>query len=92
MAKPSYNEQRVHPRDLVRRRGVVIDSLTGQSYRCIIVDISRGGAQLELVARELPEQALALLDPDGGATHDLRIVWRAGIRVGVAFITTTEAP
>lgn len=92
MSDASFQELRAHPRDAVRRRGVVIDSVSGQSFRCIIIDISRGGAQLEIVARDLPGHSLALLDPEGGATHNLRVVWRSGQRVGVAFTHSTAAP
>lgn len=74
------------------RRGALVHSVTGQIIRCVVVDVSKGGAQLEVITPELPEGMLSLLDADGCTTHDLRIVWREGNRIGVCFIASSPLP
>lgn len=71
---------------------MLISSVTGASFRCVIIDISRGGAQLQLVARNLPPGMLSLLDPEGGHTHDLNVVWREGDRLGASFVASSDLP
>ena len=74
------------------RRGAVVHGPTGRSYTCVIVDVSLGGARLQLIAPDLPESGLALVDAQRGTVHELRIAWRSGPFVGVAFVGTVEAP
>lgn len=81
-------EQRAHPRELVERRGVLVHAPSGRSYRCLIVDVSCGGARLIVEAEDLPRQDLSLLD--GGSVHQLRIAWRDGALLGVAFTDSVE--
>ena len=74
------------------RRGAVVHGTTGRSYSCVIVDVSLGGARLQLFAPDLPDTDLSLVDARRGTVHALRIAWRSGPFVGVAFVDTTDAP
>lgn len=85
-------EKRVHPRETVMRRGMVIHVETGRSYRCVIVDVSTGGAKLQLLAPGLPEGDLSLVDLGAAFNHDLRVVWRDGPMIGVSFLSTAQLP
>ena len=58
----------------------------------IAVDVSAGGAKLQLLAPELPEGTLSLVDLGVASNHDLRVVWRAEPMVGVSFLTTSPLP
>ena len=74
------------------RRGAVVHGPTGRSYSCVIVDVSLGGARLQLIAPDLPSSDLSLVDGERGTVHALRVVWRRGPFVGVAYVETVEAP
>ena len=87
----SSRDQRAHPRLAAMRRGILIHSVTGACLKCTVVDVSDGGAQLELSC-ELPDGLISLLDPEAGTTHDLKIVWRDGRRIGVSFVASSELP
>lgn len=78
-------EQRAHPRRHVLRRGWVEHRPTGAAYPCLIVDISLGGARLQLYAPDVPGQGLTLHDPGVGYVHELRVAWRISWFMGVAF-------
>ena len=86
----SASDQRAHPREEVMRRGVVVHAASGRSFTCVIVDVSLGGARLQLYAPDLPDDDLTLLDPHRETAHSLRIAWRNGPFVGVAFTGTVE--
>jgi hypothetical protein len=83
---------RRHPREQVMRRGAIVHEPTGRSYSCVIVDVSLGGARLQLFAPDLPSDGLNLVDARRGTVHELRVAWRSGPFVGVAFVGTKEAP
>ena len=85
-------EARRHPRRTVLRRGVVVHGPTGRSIPCTIIDLSLGGARLQLFAPDLPENELTLIDAELGRLHELRVAWRAGGFVGVAFKATVDLP
>ena len=83
---------RRHPRTPVMRRGVVVHGPSGRSFSCMIVDVSLGGAKLQLIASGLPNADLSLVDAQNGTVHELRIAWRKDPFVGVAFLETTPVP
>lgn len=85
-------EQRGDARRRVVRRGVIVHERSGAAFRCTIVDISIGGAQLQLIAPDLPAEALTLIDPVEGRSHTLKIVWRRGAFAGVAFRSSADLP
>ncbi len=72
------------------RRGVVVHGPSARSFPCMIVDVSVGGAQLSLVATNLPSTDLALVDVRSGWVHELKVVWRGPGLVGVAFTQSAE--
>ena len=84
-------ENRRHPRREVMRRGVVVHGPSGRSFTCVIVDVSLGGARLQLIGDGLPDADLSLVDAQG-TVHELRIAWRRDPFVGVAFTATAPAP
>ena len=92
MTPPNPEDLRRHPRKQVMRRGAVVHGPTGKSYSCVIVDVSLGGARLQLIAPDLPTSDLTLVDGQRGTVHALRVAWRSGPLVGVAFVETAEAP
>ena len=69
-----------------------MNGASGRSYSCVIVDVSMGGARLQLYAPELPSTDLTLVDGQAGTVHELRIAWRAGPFMGVSFVATNPAP
>jgi len=53
---------------------------------CTMSDVSHTGARLVLENNdELPEQFMLLLTRNGGTRRRCRVIWRAGVTVGVAF-------
>ncbi len=74
------------------RRGTVVHESSGRAYRCTILDLSIGGARLQLYAPDLPKEELTLLDPEMSTVHRLRLAWRVGPFIGVSFTTTTALP
>lgn len=89
---PEAVEGRAHPRRSVMRPGAVIHESTRRTVTCTIIDISLGGARLQLFAPDLPKEGLTLLDREAGALHQLRVAWSLGPLMGVAFLNTVELP
>jgi hypothetical protein len=88
----SYAEQRAHPRQDAQRRGVVVHGPTGRGFSCVIVDISAGGARLQLFDPTFPKDELTLIDAEVGEIHELRIAWRNDPFLGVAFTSSEALP
>lgn len=65
---------------------------TGATFRCTIVDVSLGGARLQLIAPDLPGDELRLIDTAEGRSHELKVVWRKGAFLGVAFTSSADLP
>ena len=85
-------EQRAHPREEVQRRGVVVHGPTGRGFSCVIVDVSNGGARLQLFDPTFPSDELTLIDAELGEIHELRVAWRSDPFLGVAFISSLALP
>jgi len=88
----AQNDQRNQPRETVMRRGMLIHAETGQSFKCMIVDLSAGGAKLQIYSPGVPDGLLSLLDARSATSHDLRVVWRAGPFMGVCFEASAAVP
>ena len=84
------DNRRATPRERVLRTGVIVHEPTGRRFRCLLVDASLGGAKLQVFHIGLPDEDLVLLDPGAGKTHAMRVAWRAGPFVGVAFTETRD--
>lgn len=85
-------DHRVHPRVEVLRRGVIVHGASGRTFECRILDVSLGGARVQLYAPDIPREDLTLFDRELGLAHQLRIAWSVGPLMGVAFQSTKELP
>ena len=90
--RPSYEEQRAHPREHVQRRGVIVHGPSGRGFSCVIIDVSAGGAKLQLSDPTFPTDELTLIDSEVGEIHELRIAWRNDPYLGVAFVSSLALP
>jgi PilZ domain len=74
---------RVRPSGLVSRVGSIIVDPNKPVIACTIVDLSAGGACLEIGTQAaLPRKFFFL---HGGTKKKCNLVWQAGRRLGVAF-------
>jgi hypothetical protein len=81
--KPQRLYQRVRPASGEAAKAQIIVSPKAPVIACRLVDYSRGGACLEVSPTlALPERFELL---HGGVKKKSRVVWRRGIRIGVAF-------
>ena len=75
------------PRRTMRRVGEIIFCTPAVRIRCIIADMSDGGARL-IISHALPSLAHTFtltLFKDGSANRDCKIVWTDRRQVGVKF-------
>ncbi len=82
MAHPRLYK-RVRPTGLMSSKAKVIVPSKSTPVECTLVDYSAGGACLELFPMVALPDRLELVY--GSVRKKCRIVWRRGIRVGVAF-------
>jgi len=74
---------RVRPTGLVSRTGTIFVDLKSPATVCNIVDLSAGGACLEVHGSDdIPKKFIL---NHGGVQKSCRMVWQQGRRVGVAF-------
>lgn len=79
-------ELRKKPRRHFRYTAKIITGTNPPQIACSISDISEIGARLELESdSELPGKFLLLLTRDGHAQRQCRLIWRAGMTIGVDF-------
>ncbi len=82
MAHPRLYK-RVRPGGLMSSKAKIVVSPKSPAVDCTLVDYSAGGACLELFPMvTLPDRVELVY---GSVRKKCRIVWRRGIRVGVAF-------
>lgn len=75
--------KRVRPSGLMSRVGRIIVAGNVPAIVCTVIDYSAGGACLEIsVQSTLPERFEFLY---GTVKKRSRVVWKRGIRIGVAF-------
>ena len=65
---------------------------SGRGFSCVIVDLSKGGAKLQLFDPTFPITELTLIDAEVGEIHELRIAWRNDPYLGVAFTSSEPLP
>lgn len=82
-AKPPRLYQRVRPTSPAASRAQIIVSPKSPVVACKLVDYSKGGACLEIFPMVTLPERFELLH--GNVRKKSRIVWRRGIRIGVAF-------
>ncbi len=79
-------ELRKKPRRQFHYAAKIITDETQPPRPCTMSDVSHSGARLVLDAdTELPDRFLLLLSANGGARRRCRVIWRAGVTVGVQF-------
>ena len=74
---------RVRPSGLVSKTGKLILDPKAPAVDCKLIDISRGGACLELIAPvKLPRRFMVV---HGGTRKHCSLVWQKDLRFGVCF-------
>jgi hypothetical protein len=53
---------------------------------CRVIDISKGGAQLDISADKIPDSFYLEMDHEPNNLATCQVVWRQGRRVGVKFL------
>jgi hypothetical protein len=84
-AKVSENRRfvRTRPMGLVSRAATIIVDAKKPVIACNVVDLSAGGACLEIIGQTVVPRQFVLLH--GGVKKKCRLVWQAGRRYGVSF-------
>jgi hypothetical protein len=83
--------KRAHKRRPVQRSAWLVDHVSGRHCRCVMSDVSEGGARLELPAGINPPQIFALsLTETGKVLRFCEVRWRRGGAVGVRFVDASE--
>ena len=75
--------KRVRPAGLVTGKAQIIVAAKAPVIDCRLIDYSPGGACLEIFPMVAVPERFELLH--GSVKKKCRIVWRRGIRIGVAF-------
>jgi hypothetical protein len=81
--KPPRLYPRVRPTNPAASKAQIIVSPKAPAVACRLIDYSRGGACLEVFPMVALPDRIELLH--GNVKKKGRIVWRRGIRIGVAF-------
>ena len=74
---------RVRPSGLVSKTGTLFVDLKSRPTACAIVDLSAGGACIEVYGNDPIPQKFIL--NHGGVKKTCRVVWQTGRRIGVSF-------
>lgn len=83
---PIDQEPRREARHRVLRRAVLVKDGGGGSSSCLILDVSAGGARVQLLdGARLPDGSVTLVDARSGSLHEATVVWRSGPYAGVSF-------
>jgi hypothetical protein len=75
--------KRVTPSGLMSRTGQIIVGPKSPALTCRVIDYSAGGACLDIYGLGAVPDRFEFLY--GGVKKKIRVVWRRGIRIGVAF-------
>jgi hypothetical protein len=81
--KPPRRYPRVRPTNPAASKAQIIVGPKAPAVACRLIDYSRGGACLEVFPMVALPDRIELLH--GNVKKKGRIVWRRGIRIGVAF-------
>ena len=77
--------ERRHKRFELRRPGFIFCGAASPLYECFILDISEGGACIEVGELIPPKAFVLLLTPSGSVTRHCVTAWRRGAEIGVRF-------
>jgi len=79
-------ELRRKPRRPIQYSARIFTDKKGPPHACSIFDISESGARIVLAREEeLPDRFVLLLSVSGDARRICRVIWRAGLTIGVEF-------
>jgi hypothetical protein len=82
-------DRRKDPREAKSTPATVYDKAGDFLLPCVVRDLSRSGAKLELFKEaSLPQYVRVSLLPDGGGRRLCSKVWQVGLVVGVRFVET----
>lgn len=73
-----------------QRPGFVILEPGGPWLQCLIIDISTGGACINVGELELPKIFILLLSAKGEVRRTCQTIWRRADLAGVQFLTTKD--
>jgi hypothetical protein len=79
-----FSDRRKSERVTVRTAAKILLPQSDTAIDCLAVNVSDGGAQLQVRATDLPD-VFVLHFPASGKRRHCRVVWRKGSEVGVAF-------
>lgn len=87
-------EYRKHRRQPMRRAAAVVLQAADNPVRCVIWDMSDGGARLAIAhpAADLPRRFSLLLVKDASVRRNCEVVWTDSRFVGVKFISDWAMP
>ena len=88
MSDDRVSDESSSERRIGARRDISLPVVAGGSVRCLLLDVSQGGARLSS-RRRLPEMFYLLLRPD--LKRWCQVIWRQGNQVGVNFIIDPRA-
>lgn len=91
MSTPDYSDRREHAREPTNLRARVF---YGQGMAhwadCTIVDLSKGGARVQISSIYPLPSRFVLLQLLGGVVYDVRVRWRRGDTTGVSLEARTD--
>ena len=74
---------RIHPSGLIPKTGIMFADLKSSATACTIIDISAGGACIEVHgAGAIPRRFIL---NHGGVKKTCNLVWQKGRRIGISF-------
>jgi PilZ domain len=87
-------ESRKHRRQPLRRAAAIVLQAASTPVRCVIWDMSDGGARLAIAypTAKLPRAFSLLLTKDAGVQRTCEVVWTDNRFVGVRFISEWVIP
>jgi hypothetical protein len=90
MRKPRYQGGRKHERIDFRRPAFVVFEPEGPWHECMILDISEGGARLEVGSLPVPKIFVLILTPTGEVRRACMTTWRRGNLLGARIVAAKE--
>lgn len=85
-------ENRKHRRQTTRIEAIIIDTEGLLVSKCVMVNVSAGGARLrQLESIEVPDKFALLLTSNGTVRRQCEVAWRSEKEIGVKFISAQSA-
>lgn len=76
---------RRHKRADITRPVYILYDTASPLFECTLLDISDGGARMDVGTLKLPDTFILLLTPHADVRRFCRTVWRRGTQIGVRF-------